>query len=56
MPHVGPTELLIVAGVVVLLFVPKRLPDLVRGIGQSVREFRKGMREEEADQATRKGE
>jgi len=31
--------------VILLIFGPRRLPEMARGIGQSVREFRKGIRD-----------
>lgn len=40
---VGPTELLIVLAVVLLLFGSKKLPELARGMGQASKEFRKGL-------------
>lgn len=40
---VGVPELLIVLAVVLLLFGSKKLPDLARGLGQSAKEFRKGL-------------
>ncbi len=36
-----PFHLLIVVGVVLLLFGPKRLPQLAKGIGESMRELKK---------------
>lgn len=42
MIHVGHQEVLLIAAVVLLLFAPKRLPELVRSLGQSIKEFRKG--------------
>ena len=36
----GP-ELLVIVFVIVLLFGAKKLPELARGIGQGIREFRK---------------
>ncbi|MEP6817824.1 MAG: Sec-independent protein translocase subunit TatA [Marmoricola sp.] len=36
----GPTELLIILGVIVLLFGAKKLPDLARGTGQALRIFK----------------
>jgi TatA/E family protein of Tat protein translocase len=35
-----PTHLIVIFFVVLLLLVPSRLPDLVRGIGKAVKEFR----------------
>jgi sec-independent protein translocase protein TatA len=36
-----PFHLLIVAGVILLVFGPKKLPELAKGIGESVRELKK---------------
>jgi sec-independent protein translocase protein TatA len=44
---VGAPELLIVLAVVLLLFGSKKLPELARGIGRSVKEFRKGAAEDD---------
>jgi len=40
----GPWEIFIILVVVLLFFGPKRLPEMAKGIGQSVREFRRGIR------------
>ncbi len=50
--RIGPLgiwELLIILVVVLLIFGPRRLPEMARGIGQSVREFRKGIRDMKDD-------
>ncbi len=44
---IGPTELIIILVIVVLLFGARKLPELARGLGQSAREFRKGLSEDE---------
>ncbi len=44
---IGPTELIIILVIVVLLFGARKLPELARGLGQSAKEFRKGLSEEE---------
>jgi sec-independent protein translocase protein TatA len=52
MPKLGPIgipELLIILLVVLLIFGPRRLPDMAKGLGQSVREFRKGLRDMRKD-------
>ena len=43
--NLGPTELLILLLLVMLLFGASRLPKLARSLGQSSKEFRKGMAE-----------
>ncbi len=43
--NLGPTELLLILGVVLLLFGSTRLPKLARSMGQASREFREGVRE-----------
>jgi sec-independent protein translocase protein TatA len=41
----GVWEILIILVVILLVFGPRRLPEMAKGIGQSVREFRKGIRD-----------
>ena len=40
MPNIGPTEIIIVLVIVLLIFGPKRLPDLGRSLGRGMREFK----------------
>ena len=48
--NVGPTEMIIVLAVFVLLFGASRLPALGRSMGQSITNFRKGMAEGREDE------
>jgi sec-independent protein translocase protein TatA len=41
----SPTHLLIVFLVILLFFGGKRVPELARGLGKGMREFRKGLEE-----------
>lgn len=41
----SPTHLLIIFLVILLFFGGKRIPELARGLGTSMREFRKGLEE-----------
>lgn len=45
MGRFGSMELLVILLVVLLLFGPKKLPELAKGMGEAVREFKKGQRE-----------
>lgn len=45
----GIWEILIILVVILLIFGPRRLPEMAKGIGQSVREFRKGIRDMKDD-------
>lgn len=47
--HFGPLEIIIIVALIVLLFGARRLPDLARSIGQSMKEFRKGLKHDDAD-------
>ncbi|NOU19101.1 MAG: twin-arginine translocase TatA/TatE family subunit [Bacteroidales bacterium] len=48
--QIGMTELLVILVIVLLLFGGRKIPELMKGLGQGVSEFKKGMRE--ADQPT----
>lgn len=57
----GPTEILLILVVALLIFGPKKLPQLGKSVGDSVREFKKGVRgdgsstdEEKSEGATEK--
>jgi len=43
----GATELLLILLIVVLLFGARKIPELARGLGEGIRNFRSGLREEE---------
>ncbi len=43
----GPTELVIILVILLVLFGGSRLPSLAKGLGESVRSFKKGIAEEE---------
>ena len=54
MPNIGPTELIIVLVIVLLIFGPKRLPGLGKQLGTGMREFKdsisgKGGRDDDDD-------
>ncbi len=41
----GTTELLLLGGLALLIFGGKKVPEMMRGLGQGVREFKNGMKE-----------
>lgn len=42
---IGPLEMLIVLAIVLVLFGAKKLPELARGLGKSVTNFKSGLNE-----------
>ncbi|HEU0175698.1 MAG TPA: twin-arginine translocase TatA/TatE family subunit [Blastocatellia bacterium] len=47
-----PLHLLIVFAVVLLVFGPKKLPELGKGIGEAIRGFKQGVNEKDHEQPT----
>ena len=43
---IGGWEIVLILAVVVLLFGARKLPELARGLGQSIKEFKKSVRDE----------
>ncbi len=49
--NLGPTELIIVLLIVLLIFGGTKLPKLARSMGQAQKEFKKGLTEGQKDDA-----
>ncbi len=49
MPQLGPTELIIILVIVILLFGVGRIGKIASEIGSGIREFRRGLSEDEPD-------
>jgi len=43
------TELLLIFGIIVLLFGAKKIPDLAKGVGQGIKNFKKEMKDDEPE-------
>ncbi|MEX2013880.1 MAG: twin-arginine translocase TatA/TatE family subunit [Parcubacteria group bacterium] len=50
----GPSELIIVAAILVLLFGAKKIPELARSVGEAVRHIKSGFSDEEKGGVTDK--
>lgn len=45
--HIGITEIIIIALIVLLLFGGKKIPELMKGLGKGVKSFKDGMKEDD---------
>lgn len=52
MGKLGPTEIILILAIVLLLFGGKKIPELMRGVGKGVKSFKDGMKEEDQDSKT----
>ena len=48
-PRIGFAELMVILAIVVIIFGANRLPQLGRGIGSAIRNFKEGLKDETAD-------
>jgi sec-independent protein translocase protein TatA len=46
---IGAPEIIIVAGIIILLFGAKKLPEFARSMGKAKNEFQRGLKEGEAE-------
>lgn len=44
MPRIGPTELLLILAIVLVLFGGRKIPEIARGLGEGIRNFKDSMR------------
>ena len=45
MPHIGPTELIIILVIVIIIFGAGKLPEIGSALGRSVKDFKKASKE-----------
>jgi sec-independent protein translocase protein TatA len=50
MPNIGPLEIIIVLVIVLVIFGPKRLPELGRSMGRGMREFKDSVTGKDEDE------
>tara|TARA_B100000768_G_scaffold177205_1_gene191053 strand:- start:2838 stop:3047 length:210 start_codon:yes stop_codon:yes gene_type:complete len=48
---IGPWQVVLVAVVILLLFGGKKIPELMKGLGSGIKEFKKGVKEEEGEES-----
>ena len=49
LPNLGVQELLIILVIAVLIFGGKKIPEVAKGLGQGIRQFKDSLKEGEAD-------
>ncbi len=53
---VGPWQIVLIVALALLLFGGKKIPELMKGLGQGMKEFKKATREETSDDETKNQE
>lgn len=53
---IGPGQIAIIVIVILLLFGGKKIPELMKGIGQGMKEFKKATKEEATDEEEKDSE
>jgi sec-independent protein translocase protein TatA len=51
--HIGITEIIIIALIVLLLFGGKKIPELMKGLGKGVKSFKDGMKEGDEEMSSK---
>lgn len=54
LPNVGMGELLIILIIVLLVFGAKRLPEVAKSVGKSIRALKKGMEQDDDEESKKK--
>jgi sec-independent protein translocase protein TatA len=50
MPNIGPLEIIVVLIIVLVIFGPKRLPEMGRSLGKGIREFKDSVTNRDEDE------
>ena len=53
---IGATEIMVIGGVILLIFGGKKLPELMKGMGKGVKNFKEGLAEPSEDEMNRRVE
>lgn len=55
LPSIGPTELVLILALALIIFGPGKLPDVGKSLGKTIREFKGAVKEKEVGGDERKG-
>jgi sec-independent protein translocase protein TatA len=53
MPNIGPLEIVIILIIALIIFGPKRLPELGKSMGRGIREFKNSLTSDKDDEEVR---
>ncbi|PAM92753.1 twin-arginine translocase TatA/TatE family subunit [Flavobacterium sp. IR1] len=56
MGRLGLTEILVIVGIVILLFGGKKIPELMKGLGSGIKEFKNAAKDDQAAPAKKEEE
>lgn len=51
---IGPWQIVLIVAILLLLFGGRKIPELMRGLGRGVKEFKDGIKEGESDEEAKK--
>jgi len=56
MGKLGLTEILVIVGIILLLFGGKKIPELMKGLGSGIKEFKNAAKDDQQTAASKKEE
>ena len=54
MRSIGPMELVVILGIAMLLFGGKKIPELAKGLGEGIRNFKTALKDEKEEKVEEK--
>lgn len=56
MGRLGPTEIILIVAVILLMFGGKKIPELMKGLGNGIKEFKNAAKEDEKKEDKKESE